>query len=84
MKNHEFYYNIFSLILSNASMSERLTHMSRVQEVESSNSRLVKSSYKALQMVRHRFDIDAMPIAAILPWRYDAEKGTANSLHALA
>jgi len=48
------------------------------QEFES--QRPVKS-YTALQTVCHRFNIYAV---AVLPWRYDAEMGTGNSLHASA
>jgi len=35
-----------------------------------------------LQTVRHRFNIYAN--STVLPWRYHAELGTANSLHASA
>jgi len=37
-------------------------------------------SYTALQMVHHRLNI----YRGVLPWRYDAVMGTANSLHTLA
>jgi len=33
-----------------------------------------------LQTFRYRFNIYTQ--VAVLPWRYDAEMGTANSLHA--
>jgi len=34
-----------------------------------------------LQKVRHCFDIYTQ-VAVVLPWRYNAEMGIANSLHA--
>jgi len=36
-----------------------------------------------LPTVRHRFNIYASTVA-LLPWRYDAEMGNANSLYASA
>jgi len=48
-----------------------------LDKVWSLNPRPVKS-YPALQTVRHRFNNYQ---AAVLPWRYDAEMGIANSLH---
>jgi len=55
----------------------------RVRDVESSNPGPAKS-YTALQTVRHRFNIYAIYAIAVLPWRYNAEMGTANSLHGSA
>jgi len=48
-----------------------------MREVWSSHLGPAKS-YTALQTVRHNIDT-----SAVLPWRYDAEMGTAQSLHAL-
>jgi len=45
------------------------------------NSKDRPKSYKALQAVHHRFNIYADSCFA---WRYDAEMGTANSLHVSA
>jgi len=56
----------------------RLTRPSYARSREFESHRLTKS-YIALQTVRHRFTSTQ---AAVLPWRYDAELGTANSLHA--
>jgi len=61
-------------------MAERLSRVPRVREVWSSNPEPAKS-YTALQ----RFVTDSISTqVAVLPWRYDAEMGTANSLHASA
>jgi len=57
-------------------MVERLTRMSRVREFDSQRP---GKSYTALQTIRHRFNIYASSVAA-LPWRYNAEMGTANSV----
>jgi len=66
-----------------ASMAEQLTRIPRVREIESSNLKgRPNLTYTALQTVRHRFNIYAC--IAVLPWHYDAEMGTANSLHTSA
>jgi len=61
-------------------MAERLMRVPLVQEVWSSNTESA-ISYTVLQ----RFvTVSTSTQVAVLPWRYDAEMGTANSLHALA
>jgi len=40
-------------------------------------------SYTAVQTLRHYFNINTSTVA-VMPWRYDAELGTANLLHASA
>jgi len=54
--------------------------MLHVREVWSSNPVPAKS-YTALQTVANASTLTQV---AVLPWRYDAEMDTANSLHALA
>jgi len=61
--------------LITASMTERLTRVPRVREVDSSNPRLVKS-FTALQTVRHRFNIYASSCVALT---LITEMGTTNS-----
>jgi len=63
-------------------MAERLTRVPPVQEVESS---FLKGRSNLTQRCK-RFAIASTPaqVAALLSWRYDAEMGTANSLHASA
>jgi len=56
-------------------MIEKLTRVPRVQEVWRSNPGPAKS-YTALQ----RFTTASTQVA-VLPWRYVAKMGTANSLH---
>jgi len=61
------------------SLAERLTRMPRVREVWSSKPGPAKS-YTALQTVCASTPTQV----AVLPWCYDTEMGTANSLHASA
>jgi len=66
---------IFSRFCSTATMTKRLTRVSRVLEEESLNSRQGKS-YTALQTVRHASTSTQIELF----WRYVAGMGTANSL----
>jgi len=52
----------------------------RVREVWSSNSGPAKSTQRCKRCATASTSIQV----AVLPWRYDAEMGTANSLHASA
>jgi len=64
-----------------ASMAERLTSVPRVPEVES----LIPKSRPNLAQRCKRFPTASTSTqVAVLPWRYDAEICTANSLHASA
>jgi len=67
--------SLTSFIIFTASMAERL---SRVQEVASSNP----NGQPNLTQRCKRFTTASTSLqVAVLPWRYDAEMGIANSLH---
>jgi len=59
----------------------RLTRMPRVWEVESSNP---KNRPYLIQRCKRIATASTSAQVAVLTWRYDAEMGTANSLHASA
>jgi len=61
-------------------MIELLTRVPRVREVENSNPKGWSNHTQRCK----RFATDSTSTqVAVLPWRFDAEMGTANSLHAL-
>jgi len=68
-------------MITTASMAERLTCVPRVWEVESSfpNGR---PNFK--QRCKRFATASTSTQVVVLPWRYDAEMGTANLLHASA
>jgi len=61
-------------------MVERLTRVPRVREVESS---FFKDRPNLTQRCKRFATASTSTQVAVLPWRYDADMGTANSLHAL-
>jgi len=61
------------------SMAERLTRVPQVRKVESSFS---KDRPRLTQRCQRFATASTSTQKAVLPWRYDAEMGTANSLHA--
>jgi len=63
-------------------MYERLTRVASCAGGREFESQRPTISYTSLQTARHRFNIYAGN--CLLPWRYNAEMGTANSLHASA
>jgi len=62
-------------------MDKRLTRVPLVREVESLNP---KDWPNLTQRCKPFATVSTSTQMAVLPWRYDAEMGTANSLHALA
>jgi len=62
-------------------MANRLTCVSRVREVESSN---LKSWPNHIQRYKQFATASTSTQVHVLPWRYDAEMGTASSLQASA
>jgi len=63
------------------SIAELLTRMPRVREVESWKP---KGQPNLAQRYKRFATASTSTQAAELPWRYDTEMGTANSLHASA
>jgi len=62
-------------------MTERLMRMPRVREVKSS---FPKDQPNLTQSCKQFATASTYMQVALLPWRYDAEMGTANLLHASA
>jgi len=62
-------------------MVEQLTRVPRMREVESSN---LKGRPILTQRWKRFATASTSKQIAMLPWRYDVEMGTANSLHDLA
>jgi len=62
-------------------MAERSTRVPRVLEVESS---FLKGRPNLTQRCKRVATASTSTKVAVLPWRYDAEMGTANSLHSSA
>jgi len=62
-------------------MAKRFTRVPRVREVESS---FPKGRPNFAQRCKGFATASTSTQVAVLPWRYDAELGTANSLHASA
>jgi len=60
---------------------ERLKHVPRVREVESSN---LKGRSNVIHRCKQFATASTSTQVTVLPWRYDAEMGIANSLHASA
>jgi len=60
-------------------MTERITPVPRVREVESS---FAKARPNLTQRYKRFATASTSTQVAVLPWRYDAEMSTANSLHA--
>jgi len=71
---------MFEILIANtASMAKQLMHVPHVQEEESLNSKGRPNLTKHCK----RFTITSTSMqVAVLPWCYDVEMGTANSLHA--
>jgi len=84
-KNNAYYsrdVNSFKSFLHlTALMVEQLTRMPREREVESLNP---KSRSNLTQPCKQFVTASTSTQVAVLPWRYDAEMGTANSLHTSA
>jgi len=62
-------------------MAEQLTRVPRVREIESSNP---KGRPNLTQRCQRFTTASTSTQVTVLPWRYDTEMGTANSLHASA
>jgi len=62
-------------------VTKRLTRMLRVQEVESS---FLKGWPNLTQRCKRFASASTCTHLAVLPWHYEAEMGTGNSLQALA
>jgi len=62
-------------------MADQLMRVPRVRGVESSNP---KDRLNLTQRCKRFATASTSTQITVLPWRYDAEMGTANSLHASA
>jgi len=69
---------LFCFLFNVKLLSERLTSVPRVREIESSNP---KSRSNLTQRCKWFTTTSTSAKVAVLPWRYDAEMGNANSLH---